>query len=120
MKMKMKTKCGHMRIVVDLDFFDGDEFIRAVKRVVEEVVQQGSSSQSPVVIRCGIGWPGRAPLTEKDWQKRFDMVEKILRSKESLGITLEQACAREGIPYSTFRYWRGKMKTDKLSKRGGF
>jgi hypothetical protein len=52
---------------------------------------------------------GRPRLTEKQWEERFQTVRDVQRKSEELGITLEQACARIGVPYSTFRGWRRKM-----------
>ncbi len=48
---------------------------------------------------------GRKRLQEAEWKKRFVTVEKILNTANDRGISVPQACAREGKPYSTFRGW---------------
>lgn len=108
----VKAQVGHMRIVVDLDFYDPGAFEQAVKEVIESMGRQDLSSEPRSVTRCSVVWPGRAPLTEQEWGRRYGVVRRILEERDEMGISLEQACAREGIPYSTFRYWRRRMTTD--------
>jgi hypothetical protein len=55
--------------------------------------------------------PGPKPLSDEEKRKRADTVEKILKVSKEAGITHEQACAREGVPYGTFRDWRRKYLT---------
>jgi hypothetical protein len=52
---------------------------------------------------------GRPPLTDEEWTARFDLVKQVQKKREEMGITLEQACARVGISYSSFRRWRQNM-----------
>jgi hypothetical protein len=52
---------------------------------------------------------GRPPLTEEEWQERFDKVASVQQTREKRNCTLEQACAWEQVPYSSFINWQRRM-----------
>ena len=72
------------------------------------------SEANPVFVAC---WrilarrekSGRNPLTEAEKTERAAAVNRVLETKQRLGITEKQACAREGVDYSNFRRWKKRI-----------
>lgn len=61
---------------------------------------------------------GRKPLTEDEWEKRFSIVEKILKKKQERNISSEElACQLEGLPYGTFKHWKRKWRDEGREER---
>jgi hypothetical protein len=106
---KGQAQTGHVRITIDIECFDPNVLTQMANELIKVAAQLNPTLQSPIVLKLVTGKGGRRPLSEREWEKRFEAVERILEASEESGITLEQACAREGIPYSTFRHWRQKM-----------
>ena len=103
-----KTPCGRMHVAWQIDFFDREGFDNAVSRMADATERLSAAPHA--IVHCRVSTGGRHPLAEADWAQRFQVVRRIETAKEGEGITLRQACAREGIPYSTFRDWRRKMR----------
>ena len=78
---------------------------------------ESERTEPPMHTGSDTGRVGRPPLTEEQWQERFADVENVLQKHKDLRITLKQACARVGIPHSTFQDWRREMmKRQKMTK----
>lgn len=86
-------------------FAEAERWADLHKAEVAETDQVTDSTEST---EDGTGKVGRPRLTERELQARAQIVDEVLRTQKKLNITLEQACARKGIPYSTFRDWRRK------------
>ncbi len=56
---------------------------------------------------------GRKPLSDTEWEIRFETVEKVLDASRGRGGSLPQACGWVGVAYSTFRTWHKEYKTRK-------
>jgi hypothetical protein len=52
---------------------------------------------------------GRRPLTDEEWQRRREQVEKIIQRSIKRGTSERLACENEGVAYSTFRDWKRKL-----------
>ena len=104
--------CGRIRVAWEIDFSDHDEFADALRQIAEATDQVRTLPDA--IVRYSNVTTGRFPLTDAEWEERFEVVRRVLRTKEREEITLEQACARAGVPYTTFKDWRRKMN----GKRG--
>jgi hypothetical protein len=124
------STCDHVNdegsIEVFMEFF-GDFSETMIKRYraanertligrgfLDEDLDAGERPKRQEPVGSAPGRRGRQPSTQKEWERRSATVEEVLQKREKLGITLEQACARAGVCYSTFRYWRRE-----ISKRRG-
>ena len=76
-----------------------------LKQVIDAVTRETEQTK-PTTADVGAGKVGRPPLTDAQRRERFETVEKVLKKKRRLGITEEQACAREAVPYSTYKDWK--------------
>ncbi|MBN1956152.1 MAG: hypothetical protein JW900_14035, partial [Anaerolineae bacterium] len=67
---------------------------QVLEGVTAMVAQLNAVLQPQVVVEYGPAKGGRPRLTDREWEERFATVERIISAKESLDITLKQACAR--------------------------
>lgn len=105
-----EVKSGSVSITIEIRCSDVAVLTRVVSGLVQMTAQLSAPQRSQMLIRLSAGSGGRRALGMEGWRRRFQIVRRILETSEGADITLEQACAREGIPYSTFRYWRLRMQ----------
>lgn len=106
------TKPGTVQvtIAIDLDLSDKAGCQHVLEEITTMITQLNAVLSLQVIVVYGPTKAGRPPLTAQEWEDRFATVERIVAVKESLGITLKQACAREGVPYDTVLYWKRKSQ----------
>jgi hypothetical protein len=109
-----KTPRGRIRVSWHIDFFDADEFAEAVEKIADATAQVKATPNGGA--RASLVTTGRYCLTDAEWEERFEVVRRITNLKDERKLTFERACELEGIPYSTFRYWRGKMREKRGAK----
>jgi hypothetical protein len=106
---KTASTVEQVSITIQLDLSDDDACQDALAGFETFFAKLGDRGQAKVVFRSHPIATGRPPLTDEEWTARFDLVKQVQKKREEMGITLEQACARVGIAYSSFRRWRQNM-----------
>ena len=76
----------------------------ATQRQVRDAVKVLAAFKG--LLRAG----GRPPLTEEEIQEQADLVDRIEVLAERLGISLEQALAREMVPRDTYYTYKRRLK----------